>query len=59
MTQGVASAFQGETHTIGGYPRTVEACNRYIYLSYIYIGESKSHTGQIKVNLYIYIYIFN
>ena len=30
MTQGVASAFHGETRYHGGYPRTSETCNWYI-----------------------------
>ena len=36
--QGVASALHGATHTMQGYPRTVETCNRYksMYL-FIYI----------------------
>ena len=39
--QGVASAFHGETHTMWGYPRTVETCNwsLYIYTAYSQISD--------------------
>ena len=31
MYEGVASAFHGVNHTMGGYPRTSKPCNWYIY----------------------------
>ena len=46
MMHGVASAFHGETHTMGGYPCTVETCNWYIYmyiLAYIFVYEYNTY----------------